>query len=93
MNTVFEALADPNRRSILEFLKKGDLSAGEIADRLPIGKPAVSHHLNKLKACGLVTAERSGQAIIYSLNTTVFQEVLGWIYGFKGTKRSGKDEA
>lgn len=91
MNAVFEALADPHRRSILEFLRKGDLSAGEIAERLPIGKPAVSHHLNKLKEAGLVSSERDGQAIIYSLNTTVFQEVLGWIYGFKGTKRSGKD--
>ncbi len=84
MNDAFQALSDPTRRKILEFLREGDLSAGEISDRLPIGKPAVSHHLGKLKAAGLVSAERDGQNIVYSLNTTVFQEILSWIYGVKG---------
>jgi DNA-binding transcriptional ArsR family regulator len=90
MSGVFEALADPNRRKILEFLRLGSLAAGEISERLPIGKPAVSHHLAKLKAAGLVSAEREGQNIIYSLNMTVFQEVLGWIYSLE---KKGESDA
>jgi ArsR family transcriptional regulator len=86
MDDVFTALSDPTRRKILEFLRTGDLSSGEIAERLPIGNPAVSHHLNKLKASGLVSTERRGQSIVYSLNTTVFQEVLRWIFDFKGVR-------
>jgi len=80
MNDVFKALSDPTRRKILELLKAGELSAGDIAEAFPIGKPAISHHLSILKEAGLVQAEREGQSIIYTLNTTVFQEVLGWIY-------------
>jgi DNA-binding transcriptional ArsR family regulator len=81
MNDVFKALADPTRRRILELLKDGDLSAGEIAEAFPIGKPAISHHLAILKGADLVQAEREGQSIIYSLNTTVFQELVSWVYG------------
>jgi DNA-binding transcriptional ArsR family regulator len=87
MEDVFTALSDPTRRKILEFLQESELSSGEIADRLPIGKPAVSHHLSKLKAAGLVTTERAGQSIVYSLNTTVFQEVLRWIFALKGKEK------
>lgn len=92
MEDVFTALSDPTRRKILEFLREGDLSSGEIAERLPIGKPAVSHHLGKLKAAGLVTTEREGQSIVYSLNTTVFQEVLRWIFELKGKEGEIDDE-
>lgn len=80
MTSVFKALADPSRRKILELLKDGDLSAGEIAEAFAIGKPSVSHHLALLKAADLVEARREGQSIIYSLNTTVFQDVVAWIY-------------
>lgn len=83
MNDVFKALSDPTRRRILELLKDGDLSAGAIADSFDIGKPAISHHLGILKAADLVDSQRDGQNIIYSLNTTVFQEVLSWIYDFR----------
>lgn len=86
MNDVFKALSDPTRRKILELLKAGELSAGDIAEAFPIGKPAISHHLSILKEAGLVQAEREGQSIIYSLNTTVFQEVLGWIYDLGESK-------
>jgi len=82
MTSVFKALADPTRRRILELLKERDLAAGEIADAFAIGKPSISHHLNLLKAADLVESRRDGQNIIYSLNTTVFQEVVAWIYGF-----------
>ena len=80
MNAVFKALADPTRRRILELLREQDLSAGDIAEAFSISKPSISHHLNLLKQADLVLAERSGQNIIYSINTTVFQELLSWIY-------------
>lgn len=75
-NSVFKALSDPTRRNILQLLKYKDLSAGEIADQFEISKPSISHHLNLLKQANLVLDERRGQNIYYSLNTTVFQEVL-----------------
>jgi len=86
MNDIFKALADPTRRDILQMLKKGNLSAGQIAASFSIGKPAISHHLGILKAADLVDAERDGQNIIYSLNTTVFQDVLTWVYDMRNTK-------
>jgi ArsR family transcriptional regulator len=75
-NSVFKALSDPTRRKILQLLKNKDLSAGEIADQFEISKPSISHHLSLLKQANLVLDERKGQNIYYSLNTTVFQEVL-----------------
>lgn len=83
MNDVFRALADPTRRKILELLKNGDMNAGEIADRFDIGKPSISHHLSVLKGADLVQATRNGQNIVYSLNTTVFQELVGWFMDLK----------
>jgi len=65
----FKALADPTRRRILELLRSADLTAGELADHFDMTKPSISHHLNTLKAAGLVDAEREGQSIVYSLNT------------------------
>lgn len=79
----FKALADPTRRRILELLKSGDLTAGELARNFDVSKPTLSHHLATLKAAGLVTDERHGQNIIYSLNTTVMQDLIGWFLGFK----------
>lgn len=74
----FKALADPTRRKILKLLGERDLTAGEIADAFNISKPSISHHLNLLKHSGLVLDERQGQFIYYSLNMTVFQEVMSW---------------
>ncbi|HHW15593.1 MAG TPA: winged helix-turn-helix transcriptional regulator [Firmicutes bacterium] len=95
LNLPFKALSDPTRREILRLLAKGDLTAGEIADRFAITKPSISHHLNLLKQAGLVTDERRGQNIVYSLNTTVFQDVLGWVMNvLEGGKphSGGKDD-
>jgi DNA-binding transcriptional ArsR family regulator len=78
----FKALADPTRRTMLERLQKGDLSAGELAEGLPMTKASVSHHLNLLKQAGLVRVRRQGQNLIYTLETTVFQEALQWLMGF-----------
>ncbi|HZG88366.1 autorepressor SdpR family transcription factor [Paenibacillus sp.] len=79
MNDAFKALADPTRRKILDLLKEGDLSAGEIAEHFEMTKPSISNHLSLLKQAELVRDERRGQHIVYSLNTTVFQDVLKWI--------------
>ena len=81
-NSVFKALSDPTRRKILQLLKERDLTAGEIADSFSISKPSISHHLNLLKQADLVMDERQGQNIVYSLNTTVFQELLGFFLNF-----------
>ncbi len=78
LSDTFQALADPTRREILRMLAAGELSAGEIADRFSIARPSVSHHLAVLRAAGLVTDERRGQHIVYSLDATVFQEALAW---------------
>ena len=87
----FKALADPTRRRILELLETDDLTAGELAARFDISKPTLSHHLATLKAAGLVTDERHGQNIVYSLNTTVMQDLIGWFMGFTNTE-GDKDE-
>jgi ArsR family transcriptional regulator len=72
---VFRALADPNRRRILAILKTGSRSAGEIAEDFPISMASLSHHYAVLKAADLIRSERRGQKIVYSLNTTVFEDV------------------
>jgi ArsR family transcriptional regulator, repressor of sdpIR and other operons len=76
---VFRALADPNRRRILTILKKGSRSAGELAAQFPISMPSLSHHYGVLKAADLIRSERRGQQILYSLNTTVFEDVAAAI--------------
>lgn len=81
-NSAFKALSDPTRRKILQMLKEKDLTAGEISDSFHISKPSISHHLNLLKQANLVIDERQGQNIYYSLNTTVFQELLGFFLNF-----------
>lgn len=80
LNLPFKALADPTRRKIIMLLKKKDLTPGEIAEYFDMTKPSISHHLNMLKQADLVIDERKGQNIYYSLNTTVFQEVIGWFF-------------
>jgi ArsR family transcriptional regulator, arsenate/arsenite/antimonite-responsive transcriptional repressor len=86
MNLVYKALADATRRDILNLLKSRDLTAGEIADHFRISKPSISHHLNLLKQAELVHAEKKGQYIYYSINTTVLQDVLTWLLSLQGKK-------
>lgn len=86
----FEALADPTRRRILELLRDGDLTAGELAEHFDISKPSLSHHLATLKSAGLVSDERRGQNIVYSLNTTVMQDLIGWFLGFSQNSEEHK---
>ena len=82
MNQLFKALNDPTRRSILELLKERDMTAGQIAERFDMSWPSISHHLDLLKKAGLVTAQKEGQFVCYSLNTTVMDDMLQWILQF-----------
>jgi ArsR family transcriptional regulator, arsenate/arsenite/antimonite-responsive transcriptional repressor len=75
-NAVFRALADETRRQILDFLRTGPRTSGEIADQFQSSWPTVSRHLAVLRAGGLVVTERKGQAIYYELNTSVFQDLI-----------------
>ena len=79
----FRALADETRRGILEYLRSGPRTSGEIADQFHSSWPTISRHLSVLRSGGLVVAERRGQAIYYELNTSVFedlvQHLLGWV--------------
>ncbi|NCC01356.1 MAG: ArsR family transcriptional regulator [Clostridia bacterium] len=88
MNDAFKALADPTRRQMLKLLQKKEMSAGEIAQCFNMTKPSISHHLNVLKNCGLVLDERQGQNIIYSLNITVFQDLIRWFFDFRQVEPS-----
>ena len=83
MNSIFKALNDETRREILELLKVKDLTAGEIADYFNISKPSISHHLDILRRDDLISSEKKGQFVIYSLNTTIMEDVLKWILTFK----------
>jgi len=76
LDETLRALGDPTRREILRVLRSGDLTAGDIASRFPMTGASVSHHLSVLKEAGLVRATRDGRNLIYSLETTVFQEFL-----------------
>lgn len=82
MGDVFKALSDPTRRKILELLQNKLLNAGEIADYFQITKPSISHHLTILKNSGLIIDERKGQNIVYSIDMTVFQEMMKWFMNF-----------
>lgn len=87
MNNVFKALNDPTRREILELLKEKEMTAGEIAEQFNMSWPSISHHLDLLKQAKLVEAEKEGQYIYYSLNTTVVDEILKWVMQFKTKKK------
>ncbi|WP_340025792.1 autorepressor SdpR family transcription factor [Paenibacillus sp. FSL K6-1096] len=92
MNESFKALADPTRRQILKLLREKDRTAGEIADFFNMSKPSISHHLNALKHAGLIQDERKGQFILYSLDSTVLEEVLGWFLELTGTFKGSADK-
>lgn len=75
MDSVFKALSDPNRRKVLDLLKKRDMTVGELQKHFKITPASLSHHLAELKRANLVVAEREGQFIRYSLNVSVFEQV------------------
>ena len=80
MNETLKAISDPVRRDILSMLKDGKKSAGEIAEQFNLTGATVSYHLTKLKNADLISEEKYKNYIYYNLNTSVFEEVLSWIY-------------
>ena len=80
MNDAFKALADPSRRQILSLLRKGEMTAGELAEHFDMAKPSLSHHFSVLKQADLISARRDGQQIYYALNTTVVEDLLAMIW-------------
>ena len=82
MSETLKAISDPERREILEMLKDGKKSAGEIAERFNLTGATVSYHLSQLKKADLVVESRNKNFIYYELNASVFEDVLVWIYGF-----------
>lgn len=92
MKDVWAALSDPSRRKILDLLRVQNLTAGEIADKFDMTKPSISHHLSILKQAELVFAEKKGQQIEYSINTTVFQDILEFFVKFsEKEEKKGRD--
>jgi ArsR family transcriptional regulator len=77
MDEVFRALADPTRREVLRLLRSRDMTAGEIADRVPLAKSTLSGHFAVLKQAGLIVAEKTGTTIVYSLNASALDDALG----------------
>ncbi|MBE6958061.1 MAG: winged helix-turn-helix transcriptional regulator [Ruminococcaceae bacterium] len=84
MQNTLRALSDPIRREILDMLKTGRLSAGEISENFPVSGAAVSKHLSVLKDADLIRDTREGKFIFYELNTSVLEEVMLWLTGLKG---------
>jgi len=83
MNSLFKALNDQTRRQIVELLKDKDMNAGEISAHFHISKPSISHHLDILKRADLITSEKKGQFIQYSLNTSILEDLLSWVLTLK----------
>lgn len=84
MNETLKAISDSVRRDILQMLKNGKKSAGEIAEQFNLTGATVSYHLTKLKNADLITEQKYKNFIYYELNTSVFEEVLAWIYTLGG---------
>lgn len=81
-----KALADPIRREILNLLKKGPMTAGDINDKFDVTFASISRHLSVLKDAGLIRDRRDGKYIYYELNASILEEVILWIYDLKGEK-------
>ena len=82
-----KALSDSTRREILEMLKRGKMSAGEICERFDVSDAAISRHLSVLKEADLVRDERDGKYIYYELNASVLEEIMLWITSLKGDEK------
>lgn len=87
LQNTMKALSDPIRREILQLLKSGRLSAGEIAEKFPVSGAAVSKHLSVLKEADLIRDAREGKYIFYEINTSVLEEVMLWLTGLKGAEK------
>ena len=90
LNTTMKALADPTRREILNYLKEGSMTAGELAAKFDMTAATVSHHLATLKNADLIREKKQKNFIYYSLNASVLEEVLLWIGTLKGENENDK---
>lgn len=84
LQETLKALSDPTRREILQMLREGSKTAGEISDKFDITAAAISRHLSVLKDADLIRDQRDGKFIIYTLNTSVLEDVLFWVSNLKG---------
>lgn len=91
-NQAFKALADPTRREILRLLRRGEMTAGDLAERFDMTKPTMSHHFSVLKDADLLTSRREGQTIWYGLNTTVVQDLMAWAMDLIRADERGNDD-
>ena len=87
MQSTMKALSDPIRREILELLRAGRLSAGEISEKFPVSGAAISKHLSVLKESDLIRDAREGKFIYYELNTSILEEVMLWLKTLKGEEK------
>jgi ArsR family transcriptional regulator, arsenate/arsenite/antimonite-responsive transcriptional repressor len=93
-NRAFKALADPTRREILRLLRRGEMTAGDLAEQFDMTKPTMSHHFAVLKEADLLTSRRDGQQIWYGLNTTVVQDLMAWAMDLlRGTQENAQSSA
>ncbi|MBR3779842.1 MAG: winged helix-turn-helix transcriptional regulator [Clostridia bacterium] len=88
LQNTLKALADPTRREILNLLKKGSMSAGEISEKFSVSFAAVSRHLSVLKDADLIRDKRDGKYIYYELNASVLEEIMLWITDLKGENQN-----
>ncbi len=86
INETLKAISDPVRRDILTMLKEGRKSAGEIGEHFNLTGATVSYHLSKLKSADLICEQKHKNFIYYEINTSVFEDVLSWIYNLGGGK-------
>ena len=86
----FKALSDPTRRAMLDMIKDGAKTAGDIGAKFDMTGATVSHHLSVLKEAGLVSDDRRGKFIYYELNLSVLDEITGWVAGLKGGSSNEK---
>lgn len=83
MNQVFKALSDPTRRRVLQLLREGPMSAGDLSSQFNVSKPTMSAHFNVLKEADLVHTEKDGKSVIYHLKLSVLEEaLLGFVHSF-----------
>ena len=88
INNTLKALADPIRRDILNYLKAGRMSAGEIVEKFPVTGASISRHLSVLKDADLIRDTREGKFIFYELNASVLEEIMLWISDLKGEDKN-----
>ena len=92
MTKVFDALSHPIRREVLELLKGGGMTAGDIADRFPVSKPTMSGHFAKLKEAGLISGENRRGSVVYTLNMSTLEEALHGFMGRMGLGAAREDD-